>query len=61
MVKRALTDLNLHELRDYSFVISVNRCNGSCSTVKDPFGRISVPKRIEKVNLKVSITIKGKN
>ena len=34
---------NLNELHYYPFIISMSRCNGSCNTVHDPFGRICVP------------------
>ena len=36
----------------------MNRCNESCNTVEDPFGRICVHNKIEDVNLKVFNPIK---
>ena len=39
----------------------MNRCNESCNTVEDPFGRICVHNKIEDVNLKVFNPIKGIN
>ena len=37
-----ITDLNPDELHYYPLIISLNRCDGSCNTVEDPFGRIWV-------------------
>ena len=34
-------------------VISLDRYDGSCNTVEDPFGRICVPNEIEDENLNV--------
>ena len=51
LVRPMLTDLNLDELHYYPFAISVNRGNGSCNTIRDPFGKICVPNKMEDVNL----------
>ena len=61
LVRVTLIDVNLDELHYYLFVISMNRCDGSCSTVEDPFGGICVPNRMEDVNLKLFNMIKGIN
>ena len=61
LVKPTLIDLNLGEIHSYPFLISMDRCDGSCNTVKNPFGRICVPNKMEGVNLKVFNTIKGIN
>ena len=60
MVRPMLIDLNLDKLL-YPFIINMNRCDGSCSTVEDPFGRICVPNKMEDMNLKVFNMIKGIN
>ena len=52
-IRLTLIDLNLDELHYHSFIISINRCHGSCNTVEDPFCRICVHNRIEDLNLKV--------
>ena len=39
----------------------MNKCNWSCNTVEDPFGRVCIPNRLEYVNLKVFDMIKGIN
>ena len=61
MVRTMLIDLNADEFRYSPFIIRINRCNGSCNTVEDTFGRIYVPNKIEDVSLKVFNMIKGIN
>ena len=39
----------------------MNRCDRSCNTVKDPFGRIYAPSKVEDVKLKVFNMIKWTN
>ena len=39
----------------------MNRCDGSCNFIEDPFGRICVPNKIEDGNLKVFNMIKRIN
>ena len=55
------TDLNPDELHFYSFIVSLDRCDGSCNTADDPFGRICVPNKIEHINLKVFNMMKEVN
>ena len=37
----------------YPFSIKINRCNGDCNTINDPYARICVPDIIKYLNLKV--------
>ena len=60
IVRPMLTDLNTDELHRSPFIISLDRCNGSFSTVQVPFGRICAPKKKKDVNLKVFNMIKEK-
>ena len=48
MARATLLDLILGELHYYPFIISLDRCDGSCNTVEDLFGRIYVPKKRNK-------------
>ena len=59
MVKPTLTDLNPVKLHYYPFIISLDRCDVSCSTFEDPFGSICVPNKMEEINLKAFNKIKG--
>ena len=38
-------DLNPDELQDYSFIISLEKCEGNCNIAEDPFGRIWYPRK----------------
>ena len=49
----------IDEIHCSLFAISLHKCDGSYNTVEDPFGRICVPNKIEDVNLKMFIMIKG--
>ena len=60
-LRPTLVDLSIDELHYYPFIISMNRCDGSCNTVEDPSGRICVPNKMEDLNLKVLNMINGIN
>ena len=57
MARPTLINLNANKrnqrLRYYPFVVSLNRCDGSCNTFDDLSIRISVPNKTEDVNLNV--------
>ena len=40
MVRPMLIDLNLEKYHYYAFIIIMDRCDGSCNTTEDPFGKI---------------------
>ena len=37
----------------YSFSIKVNKCNGNCNNINDPYAKICVPDAIKNLNVKV--------
>ena len=37
----------------YPFSIKVNKCNGNCNNINDPFARICVPDSVKNLNVKV--------
>lgn len=43
----------LEGLRYYPFVVTLDRCLGSCNTLDDLSNRVHVPKKIGYINLKV--------
>lgn len=47
--------LNPNELHYYPLIISLDRWNGRCNTVKEPFSRIGAPNKIEDVKQNESI------
>ena len=55
------TDSNPDDFYYYPFMVSLDRCDESCNTVEDLFGKICVPSKIEDVNLRNFNMIKGIN
>ena len=58
MVRPTLIDLNPVELKYYSFMISLDKCNESCSVLSP---KICPPKKTKNVNVKVFNMITYKN
>ena len=52
MVRPILTHLNLVELNYYPFIISLDKCNGSCNAADDLSKKICVPSWSKDVNNK---------
>ena len=46
--RTTLINLNPEELHYYQFVVSGNKCDGSCNTIDDSFDRICVLNKIVK-------------
>ena len=61
LVRPTLIDLNPDKHHYYPFIVSMSRCDGSCNTLEDPFGRICIPNKIKNLNLEVLNIIKGIN
>ena len=53
LVGATLIDLNLDELYYYSFIVSMNRCHGRCTTVEELVRRICFHNKMRDMNLKV--------
>ena len=53
MASPFLIDLNLVELKYYLFMISLDKCNGSCDSVDDLSTKICAPSKTKDVNVKV--------
>ena len=58
MVRPTLIDLNPVELKYYPFMISLDKCNGSCIVLSP---KICVPKKTKDINVKVFSMITNKN
>ena len=58
MVTTTLIDLNSAELKYYPFLISLDKCNGSCNVLSS---KICVPKETKDINVKVFNVITNKN
>ena len=59
LARPTFISLILNELHYYPFIVSLDKCNGSCNTLDDPSCRISVPNKTEYANLNVLNMIKG--
>ena len=53
MVRLTLTDLNSLELNYYPFMISLDKCSGSCNSVDDLSTKIRVWSETKDVNVRV--------
>ena len=57
ITRPTLIDLNSDEynqgLRYYSFIINLNRCNGSCNTLDKPSSRMCIANKTKDINLNV--------
>ena len=58
MVIPTLIDLNPVELKYYPFMVSLDKCSGSCNILSP---KICVPKKTKDVNVKVFNMITNKN
>ena len=61
MARPTLIDLNHVELNYYPFMISLDKCNGSCNTLDDLSTKIYVPCETKNRNLKAFNMIKRVN
>ena len=58
MIRPTLIDLNAIELNYFQFMISLDKCKGSCNAVDDLSTKISVRSETNDVNVKVFNMIK---
>ena len=56
-----IVNINSNDPIFYPFSIKVNKCNGSCNNINDPYARICVPDTIKNLNVKVFNMISGIN
>ena len=52
-IRTEIISLNTNEPMLYPYSIKINRCKGSCNTIKDPYAKICVPDQIKNTNVKV--------
>ena len=58
MVRPTLIDLNLAELKHYSFMVSLDKCSGSCNVLSP---KICVPRKAKDLNVKAFNMITNRN
>ena len=54
-------NLNSDETRFYSFIVSVNKCCGTCYTIDDPYAEVCIPNKVKNMNIKVFNLMSGVN
>ena len=59
--RSTLIDLNPVELKYYPFMVSLDKCSGSCNSFDDLSTRIFAPSKTKDVNLKVFNMITNRN
>ena len=52
-VRPETIDVNSNNPIFYPFSIKVNKCNGNCNNINDPYARICIPDTVKKLNIKV--------
>ena len=50
-----------NEYMTYPFSIEVNRCNGNCNNITNPYARVCIPNIIKNITLKIFDLISLKN
>ena len=64
-VRPEIVDVNSNNPIFYPFSIKVNKCNGNCNYINDPYARICVPDTVKDLNVKVfnlmALTIETRN
>ena len=52
-VRPKIAGINSNNPIFYSFSIKLNKCNGNCNNINDPYARIFVPDKVKNLNAKV--------
>ena len=48
-----IININNNELVFYPFSIKVNKCNGSCNNINNPYAKLCVPDVVKNIKVKV--------
>ena len=51
-VRPEIVNINSNNPIFYSSCVTINRCNGNCNNINDPYGRICVPDTVKYLNVK---------
>ena len=52
-VRPEIININSNNPMFYPFSIKVNKCNGNCNNINDPFAKVCVPDNVKNSNVKV--------
>ena len=52
-VRPGIADINSNNPMFYPFSIKVNKCNGNCNNINDPYAKICVPDTVKDLNVSI--------
>ena len=52
-IRSEIVNVNTNEPMFYPYSITINKCQGSCNTINDPYAKICVPNTIKNINVKI--------
>ena len=52
-VRHEIVNINSNDPIFYPFSVKINRCNGNCNNINDPYARICVADTVKNLNVKV--------
>ena len=52
-IRSEIINVNSNEPSFYPYSIKVNKCNGSCNSINDPYAKLCVPDAVKNINVKV--------
>ena len=52
-VRPKITDINSNNPMFYPFSIKVNKCNGNCNNINDPYAKICAPDTVKDLNVRL--------
>ena len=52
-IRSEIINVNTNETVFYPYSITINKCEGSCNTINDPYAKLCIPATIKNINVKV--------
>ena len=52
-IRPEIVNINSNNPIFYPFSVKINRCNGNCNNINDPYAKICVSDTVKKLNVKV--------
>ena len=59
--RSTFVNINSNKTLFYPFMVSINKCGGSCNTIDDPYAQVRVPNNVNNMNVKVFSLMSGVN
>ena len=54
-------NINSNKTLFYPFMVSINKCGGSCNTIDDPYAQLRFPNKVNDIYVKVFCLMSGIN